>query len=256
MFYSVVCIEVPQSHKYDCSSHSLEAMMVCRDHLHLNYFSPMLTCVIDFSLHPFRGSLWNMIRRKELGFWRKSCLWVYSIFVNNVILKYNCGHPVIPCPSDTGPFGGIEDGYDFFFPNKIVVAIPCKQNVLLKYTLPIWLYCILHLFGCLFPEGRAVWIQIHSGWQVGVQWAWEYNQTECWRSCEQLRPGEILSTICGCVESDTIAELVPLLQVSRDGTSDEEKELRERLTGPDPDLTGEERLMVREYLEQYVDAEH
>jgi len=49
---------------------------------------------------------------------------------------------------------------------------------------------------------------------------------------------------------------VPWLQVSRDGTSDEEKELRERLTGPDPDLTGEERLMVREYLEQYVDAEH
>jgi len=46
------------------------------------------------------------------------------------------------------------------------------------------------------------------------------------------------------------------VQVSRDGTSDEEKELRERLTGPDPDLTGEERLMVREYLEQYVDAEH
>ncbi|KAG2555374.1 hypothetical protein PVAP13_9KG557200 [Panicum virgatum] len=46
------------------------------------------------------------------------------------------------------------------------------------------------------------------------------------------------------------------VQVSRDGTSDEEKELRERLTGPDPDLTDEERLMVREYLEQYVDAEH
>jgi len=49
---------------------------------------------------------------------------------------------------------------------------------------------------------------------------------------------------------------VPWLQVSRDGTSDEEKELRERLTGPNPDLTHEERLMVREYLEQYVDAEH
>jgi hypothetical protein len=66
----------------------------------------------------------------------------------------------------------------------------------------------------------------------------------------------MLSTICACVESDMIAELVPWLQVSRDGTSDEEKELRERLTGPNPDLTDEERLMVREYLEQYVDAEH
>nr|CAB3497322.1 unnamed protein product [Digitaria exilis] len=46
------------------------------------------------------------------------------------------------------------------------------------------------------------------------------------------------------------------IQVSRDGTSDEEKELRERLTGPDPNLRDEERLMIREYLEQYVDAEH
>ncbi|CAL4920322.1 unnamed protein product [Urochloa decumbens] len=46
------------------------------------------------------------------------------------------------------------------------------------------------------------------------------------------------------------------VQVSRDGTSDEEKELRERLTGPNPDLTDEERLMIREYLEQYVEAEH
>lgn len=44
------------------------------------------------------------------------------------------------------------------------------------------------------------------------------------------------------------------VQVSRDGTSDEEKELRERLTGPDPDLTDQERLMIREYLEQYADA--
>ncbi|KAG0553214.1 hypothetical protein BDA96_01G575500 [Sorghum bicolor] len=44
------------------------------------------------------------------------------------------------------------------------------------------------------------------------------------------------------------------VQVSRDGTSDEEKELRERLTGPDPVLTDEERLMIREYLEQYADA--
>ncbi|XP_062217096.1 phosphoglucan phosphatase DSP4, amyloplastic-like isoform X2 [Phragmites australis] len=43
------------------------------------------------------------------------------------------------------------------------------------------------------------------------------------------------------------------VQVSRDGTSDEEKELRERLTGPNPDLTEEERLMIREYLEQYVE---
>ncbi|OEL13605.1 Phosphoglucan phosphatase DSP4, amyloplastic [Dichanthelium oligosanthes] len=46
------------------------------------------------------------------------------------------------------------------------------------------------------------------------------------------------------------------VQVSRDGTSDEEKELRERLTGPDPDLRDGERLMIREYLEQYVEAEH
>ncbi|GJN09363.1 hypothetical protein PR202_ga27364 [Eleusine coracana subsp. coracana] len=44
------------------------------------------------------------------------------------------------------------------------------------------------------------------------------------------------------------------IQVSRDGTSDEERELRERVTGPDPDLTDEERLMVREYLEQYVEG--
>uniref|UniRef100_A0A0E0J4R7 Tyrosine specific protein phosphatases domain-containing protein n=2 Tax=Oryza nivara TaxID=4536 RepID=A0A0E0J4R7_ORYNI len=40
------------------------------------------------------------------------------------------------------------------------------------------------------------------------------------------------------------------VQVSRDGTSDEERELRERLTGQNPDLTKEERLMIREYLEQ------
>uniref|UniRef100_A0A0E0CTS4 Uncharacterized protein n=1 Tax=Oryza meridionalis TaxID=40149 RepID=A0A0E0CTS4_9ORYZ len=39
------------------------------------------------------------------------------------------------------------------------------------------------------------------------------------------------------------------VQVSRDGTSDEERELRERLTGQNPDLTKEERLMIREYLE-------
>ncbi|GJN30028.1 hypothetical protein PR202_gb18302 [Eleusine coracana subsp. coracana] len=44
------------------------------------------------------------------------------------------------------------------------------------------------------------------------------------------------------------------IQVSRDGTSEEERELRERVTGPDPDLTDEERLMVREYLEQYVEG--
>lgn len=43
------------------------------------------------------------------------------------------------------------------------------------------------------------------------------------------------------------------VQVSRDGTSDEERELRERLTGQNPDLTKEERLMIREYLEQYVE---
>ncbi|KAL6645381.1 hypothetical protein ACP70R_016989 [Stipagrostis hirtigluma subsp. patula] len=44
------------------------------------------------------------------------------------------------------------------------------------------------------------------------------------------------------------------VQVTRDGTTDEERELRDRLTGPNPDLTDEERLMVKEYLEQYVDS--
>ncbi|KAL6847570.1 hypothetical protein ACP4OV_022596 [Aristida adscensionis] len=44
------------------------------------------------------------------------------------------------------------------------------------------------------------------------------------------------------------------VQVTRDGTSDEERELRERVTGPNPDLTPEERLMVKEYLEQYVES--
>ncbi|KAM3316665.1 hypothetical protein ACQJBY_034669 [Aegilops geniculata] len=43
------------------------------------------------------------------------------------------------------------------------------------------------------------------------------------------------------------------IQVARDGTSDEEKAMRERLTGPDPDLTKEERLMIKEYLEQYTE---
>lgn len=57
------------------------------------------------------------------------------------------------------------------------------------------------------------------------------------------------------VESDIVVEIAACVQVSRDGTSDEEKELRERLTGPNPDLTDEERLMIREYLEQYVEAE-
>uniref|UniRef100_A0A0D9VNE9 Dual specificity protein phosphatase 4 n=1 Tax=Leersia perrieri TaxID=77586 RepID=A0A0D9VNE9_9ORYZ len=36
------------------------------------------------------------------------------------------------------------------------------------------------------------------------------------------------------------------IQISRDGTSVEEKELRERLTSQNPDLTKEERLMIRE----------
>jgi hypothetical protein len=44
------------------------------------------------------------------------------------------------------------------------------------------------------------------------------------------------------------------IQVSRDGTSDQERELRERLSGPDPDLMEEERLVVREYVEQYVEG--
>ncbi|KAL6648954.1 hypothetical protein ACP70R_013178 [Stipagrostis hirtigluma subsp. patula] len=44
------------------------------------------------------------------------------------------------------------------------------------------------------------------------------------------------------------------VQVTRDGTTDEERELRDRLTGSNPDLTDEERLMVKEYLEQYVDS--
>jgi hypothetical protein len=46
----------------------------------------------------------------------------------------------------------------------------------------------------------------------------------------------------------------PSLQVSRDDTSIEEQEMRERLTGPNPDLTKEERLMIKEYLEQYSEG--
>jgi len=41
------------------------------------------------------------------------------------------------------------------------------------------------------------------------------------------------------------------IQVSRDDTSVEEQEMRDRLTGPDPDLMKEERQMIKEYLEQY-----
>jgi hypothetical protein len=90
---------------------------------------------------------------------------------------------------------------------------------------------------------------------MAMQRAWADNETECWRPREQLCSGEILLSR----QMDAIAEgwectRFSWLQVSRDGTSDEEKELRERLTGPDPDLTDQERLMIREYLEQYADA--
>jgi hypothetical protein len=54
---------------------------------------------------------------------------------------------------------------------------------------------------------------------------------------------------------DVLNKAAPsLLQVSRDGTSDRERESRERLSGPDPDVTEEERLVVRECLEQYVEG--
>ncbi|XP_062209555.1 phosphoglucan phosphatase DSP4, amyloplastic-like isoform X2 [Phragmites australis] len=45
------------------------------------------------------------------------------------------------------------------------------------------------------------------------------------------------------------------IQVSRDDTSGEEREFRERLAGPNPDLTKDEMVMIREYLEQYVESE-
>lgn len=114
------------------------------------------------------------------------------------------------------------------FPLQLLICHIC-YTVGLDFTVANFTLTFPYTFALCFPkEGRYEYKYIVDG-------KWVCNDNE--KKTKANADGHVNNYV----------------QVSRDGTSDEERELRERLTGQNPDLTKEERLMIREYLEQYVE---